>query len=64
MMKFANTRGCSTMGFADNSIYLSMEKNMSCGMGKCFHCNSASIFCCKDGPVFTWDQIKDMPDPW
>ncbi len=63
MMKFV-TKRLLDMGFADKDIYLSMEKNMSCGIGKCFHCNLGSYFVCKDGPVFTWDQIKDIPDPW
>lgn len=63
MMKFA-TKRLLDMGFADQDIYLSMEKNMSCGIGKCFHCNLGKYFVCKDGPVFTWEQIKDIPDPW
>jgi len=63
MMKFVTTRLLS-LGFADEDIYLSMEKNMSCGVGKCFHCNLGKYLCCKDGPVFTWDKIKDIPDPW
>jgi NAD(P)H-flavin reductase len=63
MMRFANQK-LKQLGFADDSIYLSMEKNMSCGVGKCFHCNLGKHLCCKDGPVFTWDQIKDIPDPW
>ncbi len=63
MMKFVNKR-LLDMGFADKDIYLSMEKNMSCGIGKCFHCNLGKYFVCKDGPVFTWEQIKDIPDPW
>ncbi|MDD4179356.1 MAG: hypothetical protein PHH14_04845 [Candidatus Margulisbacteria bacterium] len=37
---------------------------MSCGIGKCFHCNLGKYFVCKDGPVFTWEQIKDIPEPW
>jgi NAD(P)H-flavin reductase len=63
MMKFV-TKRLLDMGFADKDIYLSMEKNMSCGIGKCFHCNLGKYFVCKDGPVFTWEQIKDIPDPW
>lgn len=63
MMKFVNKR-LLDMGFADKDIYLSMEKNMSCGIGKCFHCNLGKYFVCKDGPVFTWEQIKDIPEPW
>lgn len=63
MMKFVNRR-LLDMGFADRDIYLSMEKNMSCGIGKCFHCNIGKYFVCKDGPVFSWEQIKDIPEPW
>jgi NAD(P)H-flavin reductase len=63
MMKFV-TKRLLDMGFADKDIYLSMEKNMSCGIGKCFHCSLGKYFVCKDGPVFTWEQIKDIPDPW
>jgi NAD(P)H-flavin reductase len=63
MMKFVNKR-LLDMGFADDAIYLSMEKNMSCGIGKCFRCNIGKYFVCRDGPVFTWAQIKDIPEPW
>jgi len=63
MMKFVNTR-LLAMGFPPKNIYLSMEKNMSCGIGKCFHCNLGKYLVCKDGPVFTWEQIKDIPEPW
>jgi NAD(P)H-flavin reductase len=63
MMKFVNQRLLS-MGFAPQDIYLSMEKNMSCGIGKCFHCNLGKYMVCKDGPVFTWEQIKEIPEPW
>ncbi len=63
MMKFVNKR-LLDLGFAPKDIYLSMEKNMSCGIGKCFHCNLGKYFVCQDGPVFTWEQIKDIPEPW
>src|SRR3989339_538952 len=62
MMKFANKR-LLDLGFAPKDIYLSMEKNMSCGIGKCFHCNIGKYFVCQDGPVFTWEQLKDIPEP-
>ncbi|MFH1825696.1 MAG: FAD/NAD(P)-binding protein [bacterium] len=63
MMKFATVE-LLKLGFESKDIYLSMEKNMSCGIGKCFHCNLGKYFACKDGPVFTWEQIKDIPNPW
>jgi NAD(P)H-flavin reductase len=63
MMKFATLKllGC---GFKAKDIYLSMEKNMSCGIGKCGHCMIGKYYVCKDGPVFTYEQIKDYPEIW
>ncbi len=63
MMKFA-TLQLLEFGFADSDIYLSMEKNMSCGFGKCGHCMIGKYYVCKDGPVFTYDQIKGYPKIW
>ncbi len=63
MMKFGTIR-LLEMGYRDDQIYLSMEKNMSCGLGKCGHCMMGEFFVCKDGPVFTYNEIKDTPDIW
>ncbi|HHE42048.1 MAG TPA: oxidoreductase [Dehalococcoidia bacterium] len=52
------------MGFKPEHIYFSMEKNMSCGVGMCGHCRIGTYYVCKDGPVFTYDQIRDFPDAW
>ncbi len=61
MMKFALLQVID-LGFAPRDIYLSMEKNMSCGLGKCGHCRLGPYYVCKDGPVFTYDQIEDLHD--
>jgi NAD(P)H-flavin reductase len=63
MMKFG-TMKLLEMGYPESDIYLSMEKNMSCGMGKCGHCMMGKYFVCKDGPVFTYEEIKNEPDIW
>ncbi|MBN2460456.1 MAG: FAD/NAD(P)-binding protein [Candidatus Cloacimonetes bacterium] len=63
MMKFGTLR-LLELGCREENIYLSMEKNMSCGLGKCGHCAMGNYFVCKDGPVFTYDQIKNHPDIW
>jgi NAD(P)H-flavin reductase len=63
MMKFG-TYKLLEMGYPEKDIYLSMEKNMSCGLGKCGHCMMGKYFVCKDGPVFTYAEIKDQPDIW
>ncbi len=47
-------------GLAESDIYLSMERNMKCGMGLCGHCQYGPHFICKDGPVFQYDTIKDL----
>lgn len=38
-------------------IFLSMERNMSCALGLCGHCQLGPTFVCKDGPVFTYKQM-------
>jgi len=47
-------------GVADDRIYISMERNMKCGLGLCGHCQLGPLFVCKDGPVFCYDRIKDI----
>lgn len=39
------------------NIYVSMERNMKCGIGLCGHCQLGGSFVCKDGPVFRYDEI-------
>lgn len=63
MMKFATIK-LLDLGFAEKNIYLSMEKNMSCGIGKCGHCRIGTYYACKDGPVFTYDKIKGFANIW
>lgn len=43
-----------------NNIYVSMERNMKCGIGLCGHCQYGPHFVCKDGPVFRYEQIKNL----
>ena len=50
------------LGFAPENIITSLERRMSCGIGKCGRCNIGSKYVCKDGPVFTFKQIKELPE--
>ena len=63
MMKFAVFK-LMDVGYKEKDIYLSMEKNMSCGFGKCGHCRIGNFYACKDGPVFTYDVIKGFHEVW
>ena len=57
MMRFA-IAGCKEAGLTDESIYLSMERNMKCAVGRCGHCQFGSAFICKDGPVLRYDRVS------
>ncbi|MFA5096846.1 MAG: FAD/NAD(P)-binding protein [Candidatus Omnitrophota bacterium] len=63
MMKFVTLK-LLDLGIKPPDIYLSMEKSMSCGLGKCGHCRIGKYYACKDGPVFTYEQLKDIYDIW
>ena len=47
-------------GIPENHIYLSMERNMECGIGQCGHCQYGGLFICKDGPIFAYSEIKEL----
>lgn len=63
MMKFVTIK-LLDFGFNPKDIYLSMEKNMSCGIGKCGHCMVGKYYVCTDGPVFSYEQICNYPHLW
>lgn len=63
MLKFVNLK-LLEKGFRPESIYHSMERNMSCGLGKCGHCMMGRHYICKDGPVLTAAQIAEFEDPF
>lgn len=50
------------MGFEDKNIYLSLEKRMRCGIGKCQHCTCGDKYACIDGPVFRYDEALKFPE--
>lgn len=47
-------------GVSDDRVYVSMERNMKCGIGMCGHCQMGTSFVCKDGPVYRCDKICDI----
>ncbi len=47
-------------GMSADRLYLSMERNMQCGIGKCGHCQIGGRFCCRDGPVFTFEEMTPL----
>lgn len=47
-------------GLAPQSIWVSLERNMSCAVGLCGHCQLGPEFICKDGPVFRYDRVASL----
>ena len=52
------------LGFQDKDIYTTLENRMKCGFGKCGRCNVGKVFVCKDGPVFSYEQILTLPEEY
>ncbi len=50
------------MGFQPEQVVTTLEMKMKCGLGMCGRCNIGSVYVCKDGPVFTYKQIKELPN--
>ena len=48
------------LGFADGQIVTTLESKMKCGLGKCARCNVGDKYVCRDGPVFTQEQISQL----
>jgi sulfite reductase subunit B len=50
------------LGIPDKNIWVSLERRMKCGVGKCGHCQINGVYCCKEGPVFNYERIKELPE--
>jgi sulfhydrogenase subunit gamma (sulfur reductase) len=49
------------LGFSPDNIFTTLENRMKCGIGKCGRCNVGKYYVCKDGPVFTFSQVNQLP---
>lgn len=63
MIKFV-IQNLEALGFKDGQIYTTVENKMKCGIGKCGRCNIGSHYVCKDGPVYSWDKLKTLPQEY
>ena len=51
------------LGFTPEVIYTSLERRMTCGLGKCGKCNVGSLYVCKDGPVISLQELQKLGEP-
>ena len=60
MIKFV-LQALTELGFKNTQVYTTMELRMKCGVGKCGRCNIGNKYVCKDGPVFRFDELGELP---
>lgn len=58
MMMRVVARTLQDRGMTPDNIYVSLERNMKCGIGLCGHCQFGSDFVCTDGPVFPYSEVS------
>ena len=63
MIKFV-LQALTKLGFQKTQIYTTMELRMKCGLGKCGRCNIGDKYVCKDGPVFRFDELDELPSEY
>lgn len=61
MMRFS-VKALLERGFAEKDIWVSHERKMCCGVGKCGHCKIDDKYVCLNGPVFNYTEAKDFID--
>ena len=63
MIKFV-IANLKTLGFKDEQIYTTVENKMKCGIGKCGRCNIGKHYVCIHGPVYSWAELKKLPQEY
>ena len=61
MIKFV-LQNLAKLKFMDEDVITTLERRMKCGIGLCGRCNLGSKYVCKDGPVFSLAQLKELPE--
>lgn len=61
MMKFTVAE-ILKRGVPEENIWISQERKMCCGLGKCGHCKMDDTYICLDGPVFNYTKGKQLID--
>jgi NAD(P)H-flavin reductase len=59
MYKFA-VMALRNAGMVDENMYVSLERHMKCGVGKCGHCQIDGLYVCQDGPVLRFSDVRDI----
>ena len=58
MMRYV-AKSAQALNIPPQNIWVTLERNMNCAIGLCGHCQMGPMFLCKDGPVFSYDRVKN-----
>jgi len=61
MIKFT-LEALKKLDFPDEQIFTTLERRMKCGIGICGRCNLGGKYVCVDGPVFSYSELRDLPN--
>lgn len=61
MYKFV-IRELHAIGIPDANIFVDLERRMKCGLGKCGHCQINDKYVCFDGPVFSFEEVRELEE--
>jgi NAD(P)H-flavin reductase len=53
-------RALGELGLPPERVYVSLERNMRCGVGLCGHCQLGPTLVCRDGPVYAWPEVAPL----
>lgn len=62
VMMWHAARALCARGVPEDRVYVTLERNMRCGVGTCGHCQLGPVFLCRDGPVFAWPEVAGLLD--
>jgi NAD(P)H-flavin reductase len=60
VMMSASARSLIDIGVPSQQIYVSLERNMHCGVAHCGRCQLGPLLLCRDGAVVRWDCVADL----
>lgn len=60
IMMYFTVKKLIDLGFKPSDIYLSLEHHMKCAVGKCGHCRIGHYYVCVDGPIFSYELLKEV----
>lgn len=61
MYKYVTADLCR-LGVAEHDIWLSFERRMKCGVGKCGHCQINHLYACLDGPSLSFTEVQELEE--